>query len=206
VPYRPPTDEELILLPPIPTLPKTIHYPLVVLLGTGQSAEQFQPAPNPYGVNISVCRDWQFVNGLFVNYEAFTWPSFPTSQYRDLLVYDPNWPWNKLLLTKRIYESAQKQLTAPGVSSESPDRNPIGSFYGKVIAAQLAKMLEKAWWNADGLTWQPGEFVIPLMALQDDIVDTRSDAVKRMQENQMRREETRKWAPGLLPEKNEWPH
>jgi hypothetical protein len=209
--YRPPTETELAALPPLPLVEREVRYTLAIRLGRAHDGvHDFSTAPNPKGVDETVCRKWKFVNGLFVNDETFGWPSLPPRHLaRDLLVYDPNWPWNRLLLTEHSQLAFLKLLSAPGVEEQ-----PLG--YREVIAVKLAQMVSDAWWRKGYLSWEPGDFVIPLIALEKDIVDIRSrtrkyyeERFERMrlaqQQRALRREEAERalppWLAGLLEEK-----
>jgi hypothetical protein len=182
VPYHPPTEAELIQLPPLPLVERDVRYPLAIRLGRGSSprVEDFETAPNLHGFNETVCRQWKFIDGLFINNEKFVWPGNPNLGYFDLLVYDPNWPWNRLLLTERSYGSAYQLLMEKGVSAAAPAiAQP--RRYQEIIASRLRMMIHQSWRTGE-LVWQPGDFVIPLMALERDIVDIRSQTRKYYEE------------------------
>jgi len=160
VPYRPPNTEELARMPRVPARGEyRFTHPLALALGSGftKHPENFQRTPNMTGVDVMVCRNWRFIDGVFENTETIVWPG--AAMGGDVLVYDPNWPWMQLVITKP--DAKKIRMLKAANSAEFPD---------------IEKLLqEKHDWDGK-YTWRPGEFRIEMVSLQEDIVDTRSPA------------------------------
>ena len=161
VPYRPPNTEELARMPRVPTRGEyRFTHPLALALGSGftKHPENFQRTPNMTGVDVMVCRNWRFIDGVFENTETIVWPG--AMMGGDVLVYDPNWPWMQLVIAKPDAKKIRMLAAEGWPSSRETLEDMIQSSHD---------------WDGK-YTWRPGEFRIEMAALQEDIVDTRSPA------------------------------
>jgi hypothetical protein len=133
---------------------------LALALGSGftKHPENFQRTPNMTGVDVMVCRNWRFIDGVFENTETIVWPG--AMMGGDVLVYDPNWPWMQLVIAKPDAKKIRMLAAEGWPSSRETLEDMIQSSHD---------------WDGK-YTWRPGEFRIEMAALQEDIVDTRSPA------------------------------
>jgi hypothetical protein len=184
VPYRPPDDSEIARMPRVPKIGEyRFAHTLALVLGSGNSSD-FQASPNPVGVNLMVCRQWRFFNGVFQNAESIVWPGAMMGS--DVLVYDPNWPWMRLVIPRPTATSV-RMLDETG-------QKKIGE---EDLTAKIDRMIRNGHEVLGKYVWKPGDFWIEMRALQDDIQDVRSDLQKsysdRFEGQRRSHEETRAW-------------
>ena len=160
--YEPPTTAQIARMPQIPA---GVNYEFTHVLalqighGWGKDPSTFQATENLTGVNLMVCRHWRFHDGYFENAETIVWPGIPSGS--DILVYDPAWPWMKLVIPR-------------------PDAKKIRRLtQSKLLGVEDIERAIRESHDWDGkYTWLAGEFRILTTALAEDIKDTRSPLQK----------------------------